>query len=302
MEELTTAVVVYKALSAAGPAVKEFTVRVAGLVGDQVGGFIADQVGYLRWRSGVKMLGRAERFASAQGVPIRAIPLKNFVPLLEGASLEEESDDDMIDRWAHLLVSNMTPGTTPPGWADILRQLSPAEARALDWIYDATVLMPVDVWDINGARTPTLASYLGLAQGETGLICDTLGRLGLLQTPGVNSRRPNFAVAVSLTRLGYWFVNACREPEKAIFPPEVASAELLGQLEQQCHPTLTPGGVYPGGNDRTASMSRVAFGVGPQIVVSAVPPPTASTTRLLDTRQAGGRLRLLRRASDGPSG
>lgn len=258
-ESVTTAVVVYKALDAAGPAVKDFTKRVAGSVGDQVGGLIADQVGYLRWRAGVKMLGRAQRFAEAQGVTVDAVPLKNFVPLLEGASLEAEEDDDMIDRWAQLLVTNMS-SETPPGWADILRQLSPAEAKVLDWVYGASVLLPVQRWDFVGGKTQALCLDLGISNAEAGIVCDTLGRLGLAATPGVNDGRPDFAVAVSLTRSGYHFVNACRAPELAVVPPQDLSDELADSLKAHTHPVLTEGGIYWGKAwDRRVALRAFGF-------------------------------------------
>jgi Abortive infection alpha len=56
------------------------------------------------------------------------------IPLLEAASLQD--DDELIERWAGLLANATDPAGSPvePGFPDVLRQLSPVDARLFDYI------------------------------------------------------------------------------------------------------------------------------------------------------------------------
>lgn len=70
----------------------------------ELGEFIADKIRYQRWKSAVKTLERAKEFAEPYGGLKKVPPLKFFVPFMENCSLEEE-DEELVDMWAHLLVS-----------------------------------------------------------------------------------------------------------------------------------------------------------------------------------------------------
>ena len=73
---------------------------------EQIVGIWEDKLKYRRWESQVKLLQKAEQMrvdAGMHGKPI-PLPLKLAVPLLEGASIED--DDSLLDRWAALLVNS----------------------------------------------------------------------------------------------------------------------------------------------------------------------------------------------------
>jgi hypothetical protein len=91
---------------------------------------------------------RAVQIANEQiarsGLHTHRIDLKRLIPMLEGASLEE--DEDLASKWAGLIASAATGSDTLPAFADILRQLTPEEARMIDFMFD------------NAADTPGLTS------------------------------------------------------------------------------------------------------------------------------------------------
>ena len=152
------------------------------------------------------------------GLDQQPIPLKLLLPALEGAALEE--DDDLTMRWAGLLATAATSGQTLPAYADILRQLTPEEARMLDYIYDRSE--PV-LDDDTGVDKQALQEESGLAHQEFLVRVQNLHRLELivqLTTGGLEPVRGfrgwGHLGEVGLTALGEAFVLACRGPGKLI--------------------------------------------------------------------------------------
>ncbi|TQV65819.1 DUF4393 domain-containing protein [Exilibacterium tricleocarpae] len=101
-------------------------------------GIIEDKLKYIRWERQQRLIRRAEEFLKNKGLPNpdNPIPLKNAVPLLEYATLEE--DDDLQDLWAYLLVngSNISTGINiERSFIEILSQISSLEARILKAVY-----------------------------------------------------------------------------------------------------------------------------------------------------------------------
>jgi hypothetical protein len=88
-------------------------------------------------RNVVKVYGRAAEILSRAGIPIAPVPLKLLKPILDGASVEE--DEMMQELWAALLANaggGMEAGRVQPVFVDILRQLTPQDARVLQSLYD----------------------------------------------------------------------------------------------------------------------------------------------------------------------
>ena len=101
-------------------------------------GIFEDRLRYTRWERQVRLMTRAHDFLHQAGLtaPTRALPLKLAIPLLQGATLED--DDSLQDRWAQLLVnaSNADAGlTVHRSFLSILEELSPLEAQILDTLY-----------------------------------------------------------------------------------------------------------------------------------------------------------------------
>ena len=218
----TTALV--KAAQELDPGVQEFAEQVTGAGRRELGEWIADHVRLRRWRSQLKILQKAKRYADEAGFDPEPVALKTLAPLLEGASLEEEDDDDMSSRWAALLANAARPGgDVPPAFPDILSHLTPYEARLLDAVYENAKPRPRAEWLTNGLRRDGVAPVLGGSEDDVAVAVENLFRLRLCTPPAVGlgfTDHPNrqFLIAageelICLTPLGAAFVEACRRPE-----------------------------------------------------------------------------------------
>lgn len=101
-------------------------------------GILEDKLHYIRWERKLRLIKRSEEYLRLMGLsaPNKTIPLKNAVPLLEYATLEE--DDNLQDMWARLLVNGTNDSTgisVERSYIEILAQISPLEAQILEAIY-----------------------------------------------------------------------------------------------------------------------------------------------------------------------
>jgi hypothetical protein len=99
---------------------------------EALGGLIADQVNYYRWRSAVSIMERAKAIREQKGLGLNAVPLKVFIPLIEEGSKEAEDDDEMLDLWANLLAqSDEDVDAIDLQIIDVLRKITGKEAKLL---------------------------------------------------------------------------------------------------------------------------------------------------------------------------
>jgi hypothetical protein len=189
------------------PAVAEFVTTMTGIspVHEALES-VSDRVRGRRARTQIRVLVETEKAIRDAGLEGRVVPDKALTPLLSYASLEDPEDDDMIRRWAALLANAATasPAEVPPSFVEILHQLEPAEARAVDVLVSAEGDRMVPVVD------------LGVSAAQA----DNLERLGLLRYEAT------FAAAAPLpaqldeafprrgygTSLAIAFVTACQAP------------------------------------------------------------------------------------------
>ena len=91
---------------------------------------VGDVIRGRRARTQIKILRKTmDALKEANRTP-HVVPDKTLVPLLETAGLEDEGDDEMVERWANLLANaSVTPagGTLPPAYPRILHELEPIE-------------------------------------------------------------------------------------------------------------------------------------------------------------------------------
>ncbi|MBE7939662.1 DUF4393 domain-containing protein [Ramlibacter aquaticus] len=178
-----------------------------------------DRLKYMRWERQQRFIARAKDFLKEIGSnePTRVIPLKNALPLIQAAVLEE--DDYLQDEWAKLLV-NAADALGPDvqrAHIEILSQLTPVEARILEVIY----ALPFEATQHNGAYTAGLpnsaeAVVPDATREERGVtpseeICVALGnlaRLGCLRLSTSWGGGEHF-YKVLPTMLGRSFVRAC---------------------------------------------------------------------------------------------
>jgi Abortive infection alpha len=71
------------------------------------------------------------------GFEPNVVPDKLLLPIFEGMSMED--DEDLHTMWAALLANAATPEgseSVRPGFAAILREMAPDEAKVLKWTHD----------------------------------------------------------------------------------------------------------------------------------------------------------------------
>lgn len=93
------------------------------------GEWVADIVRRQRMKTQIKTMRLADGMLEAAGLAARVVPAKTLIPLLELASLEEDSDVEMQGRWAALLANAAAGDNTPPvmpSFAHILPSSRPA--------------------------------------------------------------------------------------------------------------------------------------------------------------------------------
>lgn len=180
-------------------------------------GIFEDKLKYMRWERQLRLMQRAEEFLKLSGMatPTRPVPMKLAIPILQGASLEE--DDDLQDRWAALLVNAANAefeGEVRRSYVSILEQLTPLDAHILDVLYSlsfedgkrnglVTEDLPDKVHDAGkGIHNFTLPSE------EVIISLSNLVRLGCLRTHMVMGGAEIFE-RVYPTIAGRAFVHAC---------------------------------------------------------------------------------------------
>lgn len=110
--------------------------RVAGPLADEIGESLAVLARPYRIMLSVKMFQKTQRMLKEAGITPQAVPPRLFLPILEGASIQD--DDDLHTRWSALLANAATsPGLVHPSYVEILKQLTPEDAQLLDRLYDS---------------------------------------------------------------------------------------------------------------------------------------------------------------------
>jgi len=201
--------------------VRRFLEKIVGPPLEELGGLLADQVRFFRFKKQVQILEKAQKILLDRGVNPRKVSLKTLVPILEEGSLEE--DESMNDRWASLLATAADPSSTisvQPSFPEVLKELSPKEALILDKIVDLVVSenVPRDKWTSHGAIGESVKQILRLSDEEFEIATDNLYRLELCSAPSTvvkefepPGRRFQLKTKeiICLTDFGFAFVSAC---------------------------------------------------------------------------------------------
>ena len=83
--------------------IKDFLAKLAGPAAEEVGLLLQDQVRLYRLQNQLRILSKAEKMLHDAKIEPSQVPLRTLVPILEGASLED--DDYLATKWAGLLAS-----------------------------------------------------------------------------------------------------------------------------------------------------------------------------------------------------
>jgi hypothetical protein len=159
-----------------------------------------------------QMMAAVEKLELA-GIKPGAVRDEQMRALLEEGAREE--DDGLKEKWANLFANGLAGESdgAPRAYAEVLRQLEPAEVLMLDRMASGAI-------GVQGTESGT-RMWQGEAKGIPGTVCVNLERLGLIAL-GHASGPPSAVQTVSgveslrvmrLTSFGVSFVEACREPE-----------------------------------------------------------------------------------------
>lgn len=183
-------------------------------------GIFEDRLKYMRWERQIRLMQRSQEFLRLAGLsaPSRPIPLKLAIPLMQGASLEE--DDYLQDRWAALLVNAANAdfkGEVRRSHAVILEQLTHLDAKVLDALYG----LPFEQSQHDGIMTAQLPEQARVAAEkeqefplpaeEIVLSLSNLARLGCVRPLMTWGGGESYG-RVNPTIAGKIFVEACSAP------------------------------------------------------------------------------------------
>jgi hypothetical protein len=116
------------------PPVDGLIQRIAGPLADEIGESLAIIARPYRIKLSLKMFQKTQRMLEEAGISPQAVPPRLFLPMVEAASIE--NDEDLHTRWAALLANAATsPDSVHPSYIEVLKQLTPTEARLLDALY-----------------------------------------------------------------------------------------------------------------------------------------------------------------------
>lgn len=208
-EELVQAA---KAAAELEPAIEAFGEATGALqVVREVTGSLTDQIRYRRMVRQAKLLTEAAEKIKATGLPAHAVSDKLLRSVVEDAAVED--DATMQDRWANLLANAAITrdGDLRFAFPKILSELEPAEATLLE--------------EFAGRTSSEKYSKKKFSVEEPGpggerIELENLERLRLIRyahsmptTLGSVSDDDARITGFYFTRLGWEFLEACREPQ-----------------------------------------------------------------------------------------
>lgn len=179
--------------------------KLLGPAADEIGQILQDKVRAYRAKNLTNVLHKTQDKILTSGQSVSAVPTKLLLPLIEGASLED--DDDLSEKWAGLLASAAaidSQRSFHPSFPKILSEMTALEAILLDQLNGL------------GGETPWLA-FRAASAASLGCTEDTIREAhGNLQRLGLwhNIRRAG-AKEANLTQIspfGKAFVTAASGP------------------------------------------------------------------------------------------
>ena len=189
---------------------REFLEKLLGPAAEEAGLILGDKIKFYRLRNMLNVLEKSKRLLEEEGLSPKAVSLKTLFPLLEYASLEE--DAGLQDKWAALLA-NAANSTSElnPSFPEVLKQLSSAEARLLDAIYDRFVgdFKRIDLSESEAIGGNVSNSIPRLSFDSLGLMYADLGLTGIpwamtlgdFRTHGEKAYRQKAEIKISLQNL-----------------------------------------------------------------------------------------------------
>jgi hypothetical protein len=163
---------------------------------DEIGGLLADEVKYWRFKNQVRIISKAENLLKNNKIRAEKTSLKLLVPILENSGLEE--DNELSEKWAFLLANTVRENSEIQTniYSYILSQMTSTDADVLMLFFDA-----------DQTRNPCIhLKELTKLDKRYLLVIDNLIRLRLIK--GLNTYSTTLEV-FTITDLGNNFMRLC---------------------------------------------------------------------------------------------
>jgi hypothetical protein len=210
MDPITGAVVIAGLKYVGKPSaelVTDFLGRVFAPTGDALGTGVAQPI--VDWQKrrverANKLILNAAAEVERLGEEPQVVPGRVLMPLLEKGSLEE--DDNLQATWARLLAkAAAAPNEVSPAFVSILAELTPEEAKILEWVYQTAEAREngridgeeVDLWLYwEPAAKPSNPRWERVSERHW-MIEDNFIRLRLMEMPPLTVSSSSFRSALS---------------------------------------------------------------------------------------------------------
>jgi hypothetical protein len=180
-----------------------FVSKLLGPAVEEVGFFLEDKVRLYRLKNQIRILAKAQEMLVSAGINPKAIPLRTLLPLLDGASLED--DIELSLKWAGLLASAASGEgkENHPAFPHILGQLSPLDARIIE-------RLDICGGELSHAKFKAeTRQELSISEEEYSYSFRNLFRLGLCVSV---MRKSTLEEVIILGPFGKNFLKLCRGP------------------------------------------------------------------------------------------
>jgi hypothetical protein len=199
-----------------------FINKLLGPGADEIGLMLGERIKMYRLRKQIELFYEAKKMLTEAGIEPKQVNLKTLLPLMEGASLED--DISISSKWAALLANAATEnGDTivEPSFADVLKQLTSTQCLLLDLIYKQIKgeRLKSQEWALEPVRLQRIQERIGLDYAPFQQCVENLLRLRLCSETRVR-RFDSFSDSskgfynVNPTLFGFAFYTACTAPKK----------------------------------------------------------------------------------------
>ena len=184
--------------------VREFLTKLLGPATEEVGFMLQDKVRLYRLKNQIRILIKAQTLINEASLKPEAVPLRTLIPLLEGASLED--DESLANKWAALLANAATEKIfegSHPAFPKILSEMTPSEALLLDRLKSKGGEAP---WESFRAET---AEDFSVSIEKVNRQYWNLLRSGIVR---IGTKQNQSKSHIALTPFGQHFISACSHP------------------------------------------------------------------------------------------
>src|ERR1035437_644775 len=212
--------------------------KIAGPAAEELGLTLQDHVKVFRFKRQIRLLQKAKEILDREGVEPRRVPLKLLAAIMDNGTLEE--DDSLQDMWAALLANNAMGNSLETIFGEILRQLSPADARLLRNCFHEVMSSPTNRETGRFLVSESLQQWVADLRREridiplSDLSAENLKRLGLISMAGIAVN--GVGGEPRLTEIGLQFMYACEDPAAIKAAEDEISKDPLVAHMRKRHP------------------------------------------------------------------